>query len=159
MSVKEGDLIPALTVPSDGGGSVTLGASGRYTLLYFYPKDDTPGCTVEAHEFSALKPDFEAEGADLFGASKDDVESHDKFKAKHCIAFPLLSDGSGELCETFGVWVEKSMFGKPYMGVERATFLLSPERVVLRAWRKVSPKGHAQETLDALREEKRKAAA
>ena len=152
MSITEGDHVPPFEVASDGGGR--FGArdlEGRVSVLYFYPKDDTPGCTKEAQAFRDLLPEFTAIGAKVIGVSTDGVASHDKFKAKHGLTFPLLADADKELAQAFGVWVEKSMYGKTYMGMERATFLIDATGVVRRVWRKVKVAGHAEAVLAAAR--------
>jgi len=150
MSIDVGDQVPEMSLPTDGGGTVNLAdLKGSKTVLYFYPKDDTPGCTKEAQAFRDQIGDFEAAGLRVIGVSKDGVAKHDKFKAKHDLPFTLISDEESGLCEAFGVWVEKSMYGKKYMGVERATFLIDGDGVVREAWRKVKVPGHAEAVLAA----------
>ena len=150
MTVDVGDTIPSFTLPTDGGGSISSGdLKGRKAIIYFYPKDDTSGCTKEAQSFRDAVSDFEAAGAAIVGISKDGVASHDKFKAKHGLPFTLASDETGDVCEAFGVWVEKSMYGKKYMGIERSTFLVDAGGVVRQAWRKVKVPGHAAAVLEA----------
>jgi peroxiredoxin Q/BCP len=140
------------TLPRDGGGEVSLADfAGRKVVLYFYPKDDTSGCTTEALDFTRLAPDFEAAVAAVIGVSKDSVKKHDKFKEKHGLAVILASDEAGDLCERYGVWAEKSMYGKKYMGIERSTFLIAADGRIARAWRGVKVPGHAQAVLDAVR--------
>ncbi|MCH7539108.1 MAG: thioredoxin-dependent thiol peroxidase [Proteobacteria bacterium] len=152
MTVNPGDTAPDFTMPTDGGGTVTLsGLSGRKVVLYFYPKDDTPGCTKEASGFRDTMPDFSALEAEIIGISKDTVASHDRFKAKHGLNFRLACDADGRVCEDYGVWVEKSMYGRKYMGIERATFLIDGAGVVRRVWRKVTVPGHVEEVLEATR--------
>lgn len=152
MTVNPGDTAPDFTMPTDGGGTVTLsGLSGRKVVLYFYPKDDTPGCTKEASGFRDTMPDFSALEAEIIGISKDTVASHDRFKAKHGLNFRLACDADGKVCEGYGVWVEKSMYGRKYMGIERATFLIDGAGVVRRVWRKVTVPGHVEEVLEATR--------
>ena len=152
MTVNPGDTAPDFTMPTDGGGTVTLsGLSGRKVVLYFYPKDDTPGCTKEASGFRDTMPDFSALKAEIIGISKDTVASHDRFKAKHGLNFRLACDADGKVCEDYGVWVEKSMYGRKYMGIERATFLIDGAGVVRRVWRKVTVPGHVEEVLEATR--------
>ncbi len=152
MTVNPGDTAPDFTMPTDGGGTVTLsGLSGRKVVLYFYPKDDTPGCTKEASGFRDTMPDFSALEAEVIGISKDTVASHDRFKAKHGLNFRLACDADGKVCEDYGVWVEKSMYGRKYMGIERATFLIDGAGVVRRVWRKVTVPGHVEEVLEATR--------
>ena len=125
MSIEPGDKAPDFTLPTDGAGSVTLSKlSGKKVVLYFYPKDDTSGCTAEACGFRDSFPDYGGAGAVVIGISKDSVASHDKFKKKHGLPFILASDVDGEVCEKYGAWVEKSMYGRKYMGIERATFLI-----------------------------------
>jgi len=152
MSLNPGDRIPDFTLPTDGGGTVSLAdLKGEKAVLYFYPKDNTSGCTKEAQAFRDSLDDFAASGARIVGVSKDSVSSHDKFKEKQNLNFTLVSDGDGTLCEAFGVWVEKSMYGKKYMGIERATFLADENGVVRRVWRKVKVPGHAAEVLEAVK--------
>jgi peroxiredoxin Q/BCP len=131
---------------------VTLSAlKPAKVVLYFYPRDDTPGCTTEATEFTALAAKFEAAGAKVIGVSKDTVAKHDKFVAKHDLGVMLVSDAESDVCERYGTWVEKNMYGKKSMGIERATFLIDAEGRVAQIWRKVKAKGHAAEVLDAVR--------
>jgi peroxiredoxin Q/BCP len=152
MSLKEGDELPDFTLPSDGGGTVTAQAlRGRPLVLYFYPRDDTPGCTKEAQAFRDAMDDFAAAGVAIAGVSTDSASSHDKFKAKHDLNFVLLADTDATLAQACGVWVEKSMYGKKYMGLERATFLIDAEGFVRKVWRKVKVPGHAAEVLAAAR--------
>ena len=143
---------PAFDLPTDGGGRVSsAGLAGRPYVLYFYPKADTPGCTSEGQDFSALADDFAAAGAVVIGISRDAVKKLDRFKAKYDLKVVLASDEPGDVTEAFGVWVEKSMYGRTYMGIERATFLVDSAGVVRRVWRKVRVKGHAAEVLEAVR--------
>jgi peroxiredoxin Q/BCP len=146
------DTPPDFTLPRDGGGTVTLSTlrPGK-VVLYFYPKDDTPGCTLEAQDFNARLADFAAVGATVIGISKDSVKSHDKFCKKHGLGIVLASDETGTTCEDYGVWQEKSMYGKTYMGIQRATFLIDGDGRVAQVWPKVSVKGHADEVLAAVR--------
>lgn len=147
-----GTIAPDFTLPRDGGGTVSLsGLKGRKVVLYFYPKDDTPGCTIEAIDFTRLAPEFEAAGTTVIGLSKDSVKAHDKFCRKHGLGIILASDEGGTACEDYGVWVEKSMYGKTYMGIERTTFLIGADGKIARIWPKVKVEGHAQEVLDAAR--------
>ena len=150
--IAEGATAPDFTLPRDGGTDVTLSAlrPGK-VVLYFYPKDDTPGCTLEAQDFNARLADFAAAGATVIGISKDSVKSHDKFCKKHGLSIILASDEAGHTCEDYGVWLEKSMYGKTYMGVERTTVLIDGAGKVARVWPKVSVKGHADEVLAAAR--------
>jgi peroxiredoxin Q/BCP len=150
MSVEVGDQAPDFTLPADNGGKASLKAlKGRPVVLYFYPKDDTSGCTAEACAFRDALPDFSKVKAAIIGVSRDSVASHDKFKKKHGLTFPLASDEDGKVCEAYGVWVEKSMYGRKYMGIERATFLIDGKGVVRNVWRKVKVNGHAKEVLKA----------
>ena len=147
-----GELAPDFTLPRDGGGTVTLSAlRPERVVVYFYPKDDTSGCTVEAKDFTALSGDFAALGVTVIGISKDSVKAHDKFIAKHDLGVILASDEGGTTCEDYGVWGEKQMYGKTYMGIERATFLVGGDGRIAQVWRKVSAKGHAEAVLDAAR--------
>ncbi|HVC53241.1 MAG TPA: thioredoxin-dependent thiol peroxidase [Stellaceae bacterium] len=150
MTINVGDKAPDFTMPTDGSGSVTLsGLKGKPVVLYFYPKDDTSGCTAEACGFRDALPDYTASGAVVIGVSKDSVASHDKFKSKHSLPFALASDGTGEVCEKYGVWVEKSMYGRKYMGIDRSTFLIDKDGVVRGVWHKVKVGGHVAEVLKA----------
>lgn len=149
--VKVGDLAPVFDLPADDGGHLRLKAfRGHPVVLYFYPKDDTPGCTVEAKEFSALARDFERAGAVVIGISPDSARSHDKFKCKHELDLRLAADEDHAVAEAYGVWVEKSMYGRTFMGVERATFLVDAKGRIARIWRNVRPRDHAAEVLAAL---------
>jgi peroxiredoxin Q/BCP len=151
--IKEGDRAPDFTMPTDGGGKVTLSKlKGRPVVLYFYPKDDTSGCTAEACSFRDNLPKFGKVEAEVIGISRDPVASHDRFKKKYDLNFPLGSDESGEITEAYGVWVEKSMYGRKYMGIERSTFLIDAKGVIRRIWRKVKVPGHSEEVLTALKE-------
>ncbi|GAB4536523.1 MAG: thioredoxin-dependent thiol peroxidase [Ruegeria sp.] len=146
------DIAPDFTLPRDGGGSVTLSAlRGRPVVLFFYPRDDTPGCTKESIGFSEALPAFAEAGAQVFGISRDSVAKHDKFVAKHGLTTPLLSDEDGSVCEAYGVWVEKNMYGKKSMGIERSTFLIDADGKIARVWRKVKVPGHVDEVLEAVR--------
>lgn len=148
MSVNEGDLVPDFTLPVSGGGEVSArGLKGRPYVVYFYPKDDTPGCTKEAIGFSCVYDDFKRLGVELIGISKDGMASHDRFIAKHDLAFPLASDEAGSVVEAFGAWVEKSMYGKRYMGIDRSTFLVDADGRVRKAWRAVKVPNHVEEVL------------
>jgi thioredoxin-dependent peroxiredoxin len=152
MSVEAGTPAPDFTLPTDGTGSLTLSAlRGKPVILYFYPKDDTSGCTKEACAFRDLQPDFSAADAVVIGVSKDGVVSHNKFKAKYELNFPLVADEDTTLAQAYGVWVEKSMYGRKYMGMDRATFLIDKDGVVRQAWRKVKVTGHAEAVLKALK--------
>jgi thioredoxin-dependent peroxiredoxin len=134
---------------ADGTRSSIAAYRGKPLVLYFYPKDDTPGCTNEAKAFSALTADFEKAGIAILGASKDGVKSHAKFIAKYDLKVALAADTDGQLCEAFGVWVEKSMYGKTYMGIERTTFLIGADGRIIQIWRKVKVPGHAESVLAA----------
>ena len=150
--LQPGDAAPDFTLPRDGGGEISLSAQAPHrVVLYFYPKDDTSGCTIEAQDFTTLAPSFDAAGTTVIGVSKDTVASHDKFVKKHSLGVVLASDADGAVCEEYGVWGEKQMYGKSYMGIERATFLIDGAGKILHIWRKVSAKGHAQEVLDAVK--------
>ena len=150
--VTTGDMAPDFTLPRDGGTEITLSAlrPGK-VVLYFYPKDDTPGCTLEAQDFTARIADFEAAGTTVIGVSKDSIKAHDKFCKKHGLRIVLASDEAGHTCEDYGVWVEKSMYGKKYMGIERSTFLIDGAGQIRNVWRKVKVPGHAEEVLGAVR--------
>ena len=152
MSVDAGTTAPDFTMPTDGGGSVTLAAlRGKPVVLYFYPKDDTSGCTAQACGFRDQQPDFQGIDATVIGVSKDPVTSHDKFKAKYDLPFTLASDKETGVAEAYGVWVEKSMYGRMYMGMERAPFLIDKDGVVRKVWRKVKVPGHVKEVLEAVK--------
>ncbi|MBN9234313.1 MULTISPECIES: peroxiredoxin [Phyllobacteriaceae] len=147
-----GDLAPDFTLPRDGGGSFKLSDFiGKPVVIYFYPEDDTPSCTNEAISFSQLRPEFEKTGAVVIGLSPDSVKKHDKFKAKHGLAVDLASDEERKVIEAYSLWVEKKMYGRTYMGVERATFLIGRDGRIARIWRKVRVKGHAEAVLEAVR--------
>lgn len=148
--LNAGDKAPDFTLPRDGGGEISLsGLKGKKVVLYFYPKDDTPGCTLEGIDFTRLKDGFEAAGTVVIGMSKDSSKSHDKFCKKHGLGIVLASDENGDTCERYGVWMEKSMYGKTYMGIQRATFLIAADGSIARVWPKVSVEGHAAEVLEA----------
>lgn len=148
--LQAGDMAPDFTLPQDGGPDVTLSAlRGGLVVLYFYPRDDTPGCTTEAIDFTAMAPDFKAAGATIIGVSKDTVEKHGKFRAKHDLGITLISDADGSVCEDYGVWVEKNMYGRKSMGIERATYLIGPDGRIAQVWRKVKVAGHVAEVLSA----------
>lgn len=148
-----GDQAPDFKVAIAENKNLTLSElKGKYVLLYFYPKDNTPGCTVEAREFNALLPEFKKLGAEIIGVSKDSLKSHDKFKSLFDLNFYLGSDSECQLCQKYGVWVEKSMFGKKYMGIDRASFLINKEGKIAHIWPNVKVNGHAQEVLDKLSE-------
>jgi len=147
-----GQPAPAFDLPRDGGEIVTLDAlKGRNVVLYFYPRDDTPGCTKEAIAFTGLAEAFAQENTIVLGISKDTLAKHEKFITKHDLGVGLMSDAEGSMCEDYGVWVEKNMYGKTYMGIERATFLLDSDGVVQGVWRKVKVPGHAEAVLEAVK--------
>jgi thioredoxin-dependent peroxiredoxin len=151
MSVQIGDKAPDFTLPTDGNGTVTLSKlRGKPVVLYFYPKDDTSGCTAEACGFRDSFPDYGRTGATVIGVSRDSVASHDKFKKKYQLPFILASDSEGKVTEAYGVWVEKSMYGRKYMGIDRSTYLIDTEGVVRGVWRKVKVPGHVAEVLKAV---------
>jgi thioredoxin-dependent peroxiredoxin len=150
MTLTIGDRPPAFSLPCTGGETVSLdGLQGRKAVLYFYPKDDTSGCTREAQEFQALKAEFAAADTAVVGISSDSLGSHDRFRAKYGLEFPLASDEGRAMLEAFGVWVEKSMYGRTYMGTERTTVLLDRDGTVAKVWPKVKVPGHAREVLEA----------
>ena len=150
MSVDVGTKAPDFTLPTDGNGEVTLSKlAGQKVVLYFYPKDDTSGCTAEACGFRDALPDYGKTGAVVIGVSKDSVASHDKFKKKHDLPFILASDAQSDVCEKYGAWVEKSMYGRKYMGIDRSTFLIDRSGTVRGVWRKVRVPGHVAEVLKA----------
>jgi len=149
--INEGDRAPALEAATSDGEAVNLAAPGKPMVLYFYPKDDTSGCTREAQDFTALAADFARAGAKVVGVSRDPMKKHDKFIAKYDLKVPLASDEDGAISNAFGTWVEKSMYGRKYMGMERSTFLIGGDGRVLRAWRKVKVPGHAEEVLKAVK--------
>ncbi|WP_424363770.1 peroxiredoxin [Methylocystis parvus] len=145
-----GDPAPDFSLPGAGGEAVSLATlKGKKVVLYFYPKDDTSGCTKEAIEFNALRDKFAKAKTAVVGMSPDSAKSHDKFRAKYELAFPLASDETKETLSAYGVWVEKSMYGRKYMGVERSTFLIDATGKIAKIWRKVKVPGHAEEVLEA----------
>ncbi len=147
-----GDAAPAIDLPRDGGETVTLEAlKGGPVVVYFYPRDDTPGCTKEAIGFTEMADAFASSGARVLGVSKDTVAKHEKFRDKHGLGIALLSDAEGDVCERYGVWVEKNMYGKKSMGIERATFLIGADGTLQRIWRKVKVPGHVEEVLEAVK--------
>jgi peroxiredoxin Q/BCP len=152
MSVAEGKKAPDFTAPTDGGGKLKLSElRGKPVVLYFYPKDDTSGCTAEACGFRDFSAAFKKLKVQVVGVSKDSVASHDKFKKKYSLTFPLVSDVDGKICGKYGTWVEKSLYGRKYMGIERATFLIDKEGVVAKVWHKVKVAGHVDEVAEALK--------
>ena len=148
--IGEDDQVPALMATLSDGREVNLAAPGAPLVLYFYPKDDTSGCTKEAQDFTALADDFTAAGATVVGVSRDEMKKHDKFIAKYDLKVPLASDADGAISEAFGTWVEKSMYGRKYMGMERSTFLIAADGRVAKAWRKIKVPGHAEVVLKAV---------
>jgi len=149
-ALQEGDAAPAFDLPGAGGEKLSLKAlKGKKVALYFYPKDDTSGCTQEAIEFNGLRDKFAKAGTVVVGMSPDPVKKHDKFRDKYELKFPLASDESKDVLGAYGVWVEKSMYGRKYMGVERSTFLIGADGRIARIWRKVKVPGHAEEVLTA----------
>ena len=150
MSLDVGDKAPEFKLPADGDKDCELSAfAGKPVVLYFYPKDDTPGCTTEAQGFRDTMAAFEECGAAVIGVSKDPVRKHDRFKEKHNLNFTLVSDENGDLCERYGVWVEKNMYGRKFMGIERSTFLIAGDGKIAEIWRKVRVKGHVDAVLAA----------
>jgi thioredoxin-dependent peroxiredoxin len=150
--VPLGAKAPEFTLPRDGGGSVSLtDHAGRPVVLFFYPKANTPGCTTEARDFTARLADFEAAGAVVLGISKDSVKKQENFVAKQELAMPILSDAEGDTCERYGVWGEKQMYGKSFLGITRTTYLIGPDGTVAQVWPKVKVAGHADEVLAAVR--------
>ncbi len=152
MTVDVGDRAPVFSGATDGGGSVSLKElKGRKIVLYFYPKDSTPGCTTEACGFRDALPDFSKIDAEILGVSRDSVKRHDNFKAKYELPFRLVADEDGSICEAYGVWVEKMNYGRKYMGIERSTFLIDEKGKIAQVWRKVRVKGHVEAVLEAAR--------
>jgi len=149
--MNEGDKAPAVEVTASDGSTVNLASPGQPLVLYFYPKDDTSGCTKEAQDFTALAGEFSAAGTKVIGVSRDPMKKHEKFIDKYALAVPLASDEDGRVSEAFGTWVEKSMYGRKYMGMERATYLIGVDGKVRQAWRKVKVPGHAAEVLKAVK--------
>ena len=146
-----GKKAPKFALPATGEQTISLkNLSGKKVVLYFYPKDATPGCTIEGHEFTKLKKQFEKKNAVVFGVSRDSVKSHEKFKEKQCYAIDLISDEQSELCNAFDVIKDKNMYGKKVKGIERSTFVIDEKGVVINEWRKVKAEGHAEEVLKAL---------
>ena len=150
--INEGDKAPSITLTASDGGSVNLAAPGQPLVLYFYPKDDTSGCTREAQDFTALGADYSNAGVKVVGVSRDPMKKHEKFIGKYGLSVPLVSDEDGRISEAFGTWAQKSMYGRQYMGMERATFLIGTDGRVLKTWRKVKVPKHAEEVLRAARE-------
>jgi peroxiredoxin Q/BCP len=152
MILDVGDKAPDFSLPTDGGGTVSLKSlKGKKVVLYFYPKDDTPGCTTEACGFRDALPDFSETDAEIIGVSKDSVARHDKFKAKYELPFTLIADEDGTLCEAYGVWQEKKNYGKTYMGIVRSTFLIDEKGRIAAVWRNLRVKGHVEKVLEEAR--------
>jgi peroxiredoxin Q/BCP len=150
--LQPGDKAPDFSAPAGDGATVTLaGLKGKKIVLYFYPKDDTSGCTAEAIDFTKHLKSFEAAGAVILGVSKDSIKKHVSFSAKHSLEVTLLSDEEGKMLEAYGVWIEKSMYGRKYMGIERATFLIDGSGIIREIWHKVKVTGHAEEVLKAVK--------
>ncbi len=145
--IEQGDTVPALELTTSEGKTFDLGSPGGPLVLYFYPKDDTSGCTREAQDFTALADDFAKAGVRVVGVSRDPMKKHEKFIGKYGLKVPLASDEDGAISDAFGTWVQKSMYGRKYMGMERSTFLIRSDGTVARAWRKVKVPGHAAEVL------------
>jgi peroxiredoxin Q/BCP len=149
--ISEGDRAPNIDVTASDGSTINLASPGKPLVLYFYPKDDTSGCTREAQDFTSLAGDFAKAGAAIVGVSRDPMKKHEKFIDKYELKVPLASDEDGRISDAFGTWVQKSMYGRKYMGMERSTFLIGADGKVLRGWRKVKVPGHAEEVLAAVR--------
>ncbi|MGH6658404.1 MAG: peroxiredoxin [Sphingomicrobium sp.] len=149
--IGDGDKAPALSAQASDGTKVDIGAPGRPLVLYFYPKDDTSGCTREAQDFTALAEDFAIAGTKVVGVSRDSMARHDRFIGKYALKVPLIADEDGSISDAFGTWVQKSMYGRKYMGMERATFLIDADGRVVQAWRKVKVPNHARDVLAAAR--------
>jgi len=148
MTIHEGDTAPNITVTASDGSNVNLAAPGQALVLYFYPKDDTSGCTREAQDFTALAGDYAKAGVKVIGVSRDPMKSHEKFIGKYSLAVPLVSEEDGSISNAVGTWVEKSMYGRKYMGMERATFLVDDKGVIVEAWHKVKVPGHVEAVLE-----------
>lgn len=151
MALKVGDKLPSFKGDTAEGPVSAADLKGVNTVLYFYPKDDTPGCTIEACAFRDNLPKFKKMNAKVYGISKDDLKSHAKFTEKYELPFTLISDNDGSICEAFGTWVEKTNYGKTYMGIERATYLADDKGVIRQIWRNVKAAGHAEEVLEAVK--------
>jgi thioredoxin-dependent peroxiredoxin len=152
--LKAGSPAPDFTMKTDGGGTISLpGLKGKKIVLYFYPKDDTPGCTTQSCDFRDNFHEFDKIGVHIIGISKDSSASHDKFKKKYGLNFPLASDEDGTVCADYGVWQEKSMYGKKYMGIDRSTFLIGEDGKIAQIWRKVKVSGHVEEVKAAIRDQ------
>lgn len=144
-----GDKAPDFKLPASGAQTLGLSDAKGALVLFFYPRDDTPGCTKEAIAFTGMEAEFAKLGVKIWGISADSVASHEKFASKHALSMPLLSDEDNAICEAYGVWKEKNMYGKKFMGIERATFLINPDGTLAQVWRKVKVPGHAEAVLDA----------
>ena len=153
MSIQAGDSLPDLNLPANGGRTISLKKeyAGNKLVVYFYPKDNTPGCTLEGQDFARLYAEFKKAGADVVGISKDSVKSHDNFCAKFGFPFALISDAEEKACDAFGAIVEKSLYGRKYMGIDRCTFLFDAKGKLVQQWRKVKTKGHAEAVLEAVK--------
>ncbi|MFT5432587.1 MAG: peroxiredoxin Q/BCP [Myxococcota bacterium] len=150
QTIEAGVAAPDFTAPTDGKGELTLSSlQGKTVVLYFYPKDSTPGCTKEAVHFKAFWPDFSGINAVIIGVSKDSVKRHDNFKAKYHLPFRLVADNDGSICDTYQTWVTKKMYGREYKGIERSTFLIDKKGVIKKVWRKIKVKGHVEAVLEA----------
>lgn len=151
MKPEVGLIAPSFALPTDVGTTLSLQElKGKNVILYFYPKDDTSGCTAQACKFQDMLPDFSSINATIIGVSRDSVKSHQKFKDKYGLTFPLLADESGEVCQKYGVWVEKSMYGRKYFGIERTTFLIDGSGIIRQIWSKVKVPGHGEVVLKAV---------
>lgn len=148
--LSAGDAAPALNLDTTAGPVTLPPAGGRGLILFFYPKDNTPGCTTEAKAFTEMKAEFDAKGFDIVGVSRDSLASHEKFIEKQALAIPLASDEDGAACEAFGVWKEKNMYGRKFMGIERSTFAIGSDGMIIECWRKVRVKGHVEKVLSIL---------
>lgn len=152
MTLNVGDKAPDFEMPAEDGKTVSLSDyKGKFLVLYFYPKDNTPGCTVEAKDFSAMKADFAKANAEILGVSRDSIKKHENFIAKQDLTISLGADLEGKVTEDYGVWVEKKMYGKTYMGIQRATFLIGPDGKIFEIWPKVKVKGHAEDVLERIK--------
>lgn len=150
-TLQPGDQAPDFTLPADGGDTINLSAlRGHKVILYFYPKDDTPGCTKEACGFNEALPQFEKTGAKIIGISKCSIATHDKFKAKYDLNFPLASDENADICTQYGTWVEKNMYGRKYMGIQRTTFLIDENGTIMKIWPKVKVADHAEDVMNVI---------
>lgn len=149
--IEKGDVAPSFALEATGGKTLSLAEAGGPVVLFFYPRDDTPGCTKEAIAFTGMESDFAELGVKIWGISADSIASHEKFAAKHGLSMPLLSDPENAVCEAYGVWTEKNMYGKTFWGIERSTFLIAADGTLAEVWRKVKVPGHAEAVLDAAR--------